>query len=145
MIKKGKLILCISNEFGVPIYNAKIVIIKDDINKSINTNLCGITSVDLECGEYILAVTANEFKGKKFKVKFRESCSFLSLNLKFIDNKIYGYIVDEIEKMAIKVNLLYEVNEGTYIKVSECICNNQGEYSFYNVPRGKYKIEAQED
>ncbi|MGL4451893.1 MAG: hypothetical protein ACRCTZ_11950 [Sarcina sp.] len=139
----GKLVLCISNEFGIPIYNAKVLITSDDINKFITTNLCGIATIDLTYGEYILSLTANEYKGRKFKIKFCENCSFLSLNLKATENKVYGYILDEDIDTNVKVNLLYEVTEGYYVKINETMCTSDGKYIFENVPKGKYKIEAE--
>ena len=139
----GKLILCISNKFGIPIYGANILITSSDINKRIVTNLCGIASSDLNYGEYILAITASEFKGRKFKIKFCEPCSFLSLNLEAIENKVYGYILDDQIDTSIRINLLYEITEGSYIKVSETNCKEDGKYIFENVPKGKYKIEAE--
>lgn len=139
----GKLILCISNKFGIPIYGANILITSDDTKKNITTNLCGIANSDLKYGEYILSITANEFKGRKFKIKFCESCSFLSLNLIAMENKVYGYILDDEIDTNIKINLLYEITEGSYIKVSETNCGADGKYMFENVPKGRYKIEAE--
>lgn len=139
----GKLVLCISNEFGIPIYNAKVFITSNHINKYIVTNLCGITTIDLNYGEYILAITANEYKGRKFKINFCENCSFLALNMTAVENKVYGYILDEELDVNIKVNLLYEITEGSYVKVSETQCSSDGQYVFENVPKGKYKIEAE--
>ncbi|WP_297521222.1 hypothetical protein [uncultured Clostridium sp.] len=145
MLKQGTLVLCISNEFGVPIYNARIRIVNKDFKTTINTNLCGITTLKLEHGEYIITVTANEYKGRKFKVKFYEKCSFLSFNLRFMSNKIFGYILDDFKGESLKINLLYEVSEGTYIKVNECKCDEQGKYVFYNIPRGHYKVKAEKE
>lgn len=139
----GKLVLCISNKFGIPIYGVNILITSNDINERITTNLCGIASIDLNYGEYILVITANEFKGRKFKIKFCENCSFLSLSLISKENKVYGYILDEEIDSSIKINLLYEITEGSYVKVSETNCGPDGKYMFENVPKGRYKIEAE--
>ena len=143
MNNHGCLVLCISSEIGTPIYNAKIEIKNDDNFYVLRTNFCGIGSIKINYGEYILRISANEFKNRKFKIKFNEKCSFLSLILKSIENMIYGYIIEE-NKANININLLYEIVDGTYVKVKETKSDDTGLYKFENNPRGKYKVQAEE-
>lgn len=140
----SNLIFNIVSEIGTPIYNAKIVLINERETKSISTNISGIAGIDLEFGTYIVQISANEFIKRKFKIKVSEKCSFVSLKLKSIANVVYGYILQEEKKKNIRVNLLYEVSSGNYIKVLDCLVDEYGKYEFKNIPRGKYRVEAEE-
>lgn len=142
--KSGKLVLSINNEIGLPIYNSSINLEAKNFKKVIKTNLCGLASSELVFGEYILTISANEYNTRRFKILFNETSSFLSITLKYLENIIYGHIIDS-EKLNGKTNkvcLLYEITDGTFVKVKETDVDSNGKYKFNNIPRGKYKIEA---
>ncbi|MGL4989801.1 MAG: hypothetical protein ACRCX8_17645 [Sarcina sp.] len=147
MKRNGKLVLSINNEIGLPIYNANICLQSKKIKEVVKTNLCGLTSCDLDFDDYVLNVSANEYTSRKFKISFNETTSFLSITLKYLDNIIYGHVLDakKLKGKFIKVYLLYEITSGTFVRVKETIANTEGKYEFKNIPRGNYKIEAISD
>ncbi|MGL4739991.1 MAG: hypothetical protein ACRC41_04195 [Sarcina sp.] len=142
--ESGKLVLVVNNELGLPVYNSKIDIESKLIKRVIKTNFCGLASCDLPFGEYILKIAANEYNSRKFKVFLKEKNSFLAITLKYLDNSIHGYIKDDenINNQSIKVYLLYEITDGTFVRVKETFANKIGYYKFENIPRGNYKVEA---
>lgn len=141
-MSEGKLVICISNEIGAPIYNSKIEIINEDGRQITRTNFCGLARLKIKHGSYNLIISANEYISRRFRVKFSEQCSFLDLSLKTIGTKVCGYV--DRNQTDVNVKLLYEINQGTYVSVIETKPNVEGFYEFKNLPRGNYKVEAEE-